>query len=256
MNIIDIHVHPELEDQDYSLTEKMIGLAKRYGVKHICLLGDVLHFGYDPSEEQIRKINDQTIELVEKWSDFFFGFCFLNPKHPEEFMQQEAGRCFKNKNFKGIKLEVAVNARNKHVEKVMRIARNMNIVVLLHSWSTEIIDNREHQSDPEDIAYLASHFPDVKIIMAHVTSARERGVLAIKPFSNVWVDTSGGQPIAGTIEYAVEKLGSERILFGSDAPGRDFSAQLGKIYGSNISEYAKRSILGENARKLLGITDG
>jgi uncharacterized protein len=253
MNIIDFHVHPALEDHSCSETINMVRLAKKHNINRICLLGDVLRFGYNPSEEQVGKINDQTIKLVRKRPDFFFGFCFLNPEHPEKFLLAETERCFTHENFKGIKLEVAVNASDRRVDKVMRIAKRMDLIVLHHSWNTEIINNRKHQSDPEDIACLARRFPDVKIVMAHVTEASERGVLAVQPLKNVWADTSGGQPVAGTIEYAVEKLGPERILFGSDVPYRDFSAQSGKIYGAGIPNHIKKLILSKNAEKLLGL---
>jgi predicted TIM-barrel fold metal-dependent hydrolase len=53
-------------------------------------------------------------------------------------------------------------------------------------------------------------------------------------------------------EMAVHELGAERVIFGSDAGGRSFASQLGKVMGANISAAAKRLILGENFRRLLG----
>jgi len=87
--------------------------------------------------------------------------------------------------------------------------------------------------------------------MAHLTGCGIRGVLEIKNFNNVWIDISGSQPVAGIMEYAVKKIGAERILFGSDCPGRDFSAQLSKVYGAKIKEREKELILGINAKNLL-----
>ncbi len=251
MSITDFHVHSRLDPGPCETPGEMIRLAKKCGIGRICLLGDVLYFGEDPSEEQIRNINDQTLELVDKWPDVFLGFCFLNPKLSENFLRAEAERCLGHQSFKGIKLEIAVNAADPRVDKVMRIAGDMDAIVVQHSWNTEIINNRRHQSDPEDVAVLARRFPRVRIVMAHITAASQRGVLAIAPCENVWTDVSGAQPVGGTVEYAVDKLGSERILFGSDAPGRDFSAQLGKIYGAQIPERVKEMILKDNAQKLL-----
>ncbi len=50
----------------------------------------------------------------------------------------------------------------------------------------------------------------------------------------------------------VSELGAERVLYGSDAPGRDFAAQLGRVYGAKIGAAEREMILGGNARKLLG----
>ncbi len=41
------------------------------------------------------------------------------------------------------------------------------------------------------------------------------------------------------------------MLYGSDAGGRSFASQLGKVHGAEITDEARRSILGENLRRLL-----
>ena len=61
----------------------------------------------------------------------------------------------------------------------------------------------------------------------------------------------GSDPTAGFTEMAIRELGAERVLYGSDAGGRSFASQLGKVLGADIPESAKRLILGENCRLLL-----
>jgi uncharacterized protein len=80
---------------------------------------------------------------------------------------------------------------------------------------------------------------------------RWRGVLDIKPYPNVVVDTSGAQPVAGLVEYAVAELGPDRVLFGSDWPIRDYAVQKARVTGAHISAQDRASILGENAARLL-----
>ncbi|MCX7704881.1 MAG: amidohydrolase [bacterium] len=252
-NVIDFHVHPVINKNPLKTMKEIMMVARKFHISKLCLLGDVLRFGYNPDEKQVSTINNLTIKLVKNLPEFLVGFCFLNPENSHSFIQEEIERCIVKENFKGIKLEAAVNATSKKLDFVMEIACRLNILVVHHSWNTDIINNRKHQSDPEDIANLASRFPQVKIVMAHITAASQRGVVAIQPYKNVWVDTSGAQPVSGTIEYAVKHLGAERILYGSDVPGRDFSVQLAKIIDAQISEKEKRMILGENTRKLLGI---
>jgi predicted TIM-barrel fold metal-dependent hydrolase len=249
--IIDIHTHPHL-DRPFETMQEIIRSAQKVGIDKLCLLGDVLYFGYKPTPDQIRDINDSTIALVNRQPDTLIGFCFLNPAHKKEFILEEIDRCVIGEDFKGIKLEVAVNARDERLNPIMERAQALRIPVLHHSWY-KVVDKTPNESDPSDIADLASRFPEVNIIMAHLSGGGIRGILDIKPFPNVYVDTSGSQPISGVVEYAVETLGAERILFGSDVPGRDFSSQLGRIYGAKISERHRRLILGINAQQLLGI---
>jgi hypothetical protein len=50
---------------------------------------------------------------------------------------------------------------------------------------------------------------------------------------------------------AVRELGAERVLYGSDAGGRSFASQLGKVLGADIPASARRLILGVNLKRLL-----
>jgi len=253
LNMIDVHVHPRLNSRPFKTIEEIIRLARTFGIGKICLLGDVLRFGADPTEVQIRTINDLTIRLVNRWPDCMTAFCFINPKNSNSFINQEIERCIVNQSFKGIKLEVSVNARDRTLDPIMRKAEELDSVVLHHCWY-KTIDKYANESDPSDIADLASRFPKVNIIMAHLSACGIRGVLDIKSFPNVYVDTSGSLPFSGLVEYAVKELGADRILYGSDAPGRDFSSQLGRIYGARLREKDRKLILGLNAARLLRLT--
>ena len=94
---------------------------------------------------------------------------------------------------------------------------------------------------------------NVRIIMAHLTGCGVRGVLAVKSCANLVVDTSGAAPEAGIVEFAVEHLGADRVLYGSDAPIRDFGVALTRITGSRLDSTTKKKILRENARTLFGL---
>lgn len=256
MEIIDIHVHPR-QDRKIEEADSLINFARKLNIKKINLLGDVLYFGYHPSPDQIKQVNNLTIELIKKYPEFFTGFCFINPEHEKKFIEEEIERCVIKNNMKGIKLEASCNASDKRVFEVADIAQELNIPILHHAFDTTNINSRYGpnlcQSDPEDIAILAKNFPKLKIIMAHLIGCGIRGVIEIKAYSNIYADISGSQPVSGILEYAVKKIGAERILFGSDAPGRDFSAQISKVYGAKIKDKEKEMILGLNAKRLLNL---
>lgn len=66
---------------------------------------------------------------------------------------------------------------------------------------------------------------------------------------NVYTDTSGSASVQNNVlEYAVEKVGADKILFGTDSYSCAF--QLGRIAFAAISEEQKRKILSENAKKI------
>ena len=253
--IIDIHVHPRLtatRPKGHTFKDT-VRSAHRFGIDKVVLLGDVVAFGFHPTQGQVQKINSQTIALTKKYAGFACGFCFLNPTHSRKSLFEEMERCILTANLKGVKLEATVNARDRRNDFIMEKCAELGVPLLQHSWDTTIVNDRKRQSDPEDVAKLARRHPETTLIMAHLTAAGHRGILDIAPLANVYVDTSGSQPFSGIIEYAVEILGAERILFGSDVPGRDFSAALARIYGADISVKQKKLILGRNTQRLLGL---
>ncbi|MCE7985768.1 MAG: amidohydrolase [Caldilinea sp. CFX5] len=253
MTIIDMHVHhtwANPTEPPWPLIEETFALAAQCGIAKVGLLGTYSFHGYDPTPEGIRDCNTHAARIVERYPDLAYSFCYLNPAHDPAFIQAELDRCVGDFGMKGIKLWIAVNARDARLDVVMAGARRHNLPVLHHAWykATSYIYN---ESTPADVRDLALRFPDVPIIMAHLNGCGVRGVLDIRDLPNVYIDTSGSQPDAGFTEFAVEQLGAERILFGSDAPIRDFAVQLTKVTGAKISDAARQQILGQNAVRLL-----
>jgi predicted TIM-barrel fold metal-dependent hydrolase len=252
MRAIDVHTHPLLRDdrRDRAGAAQLIRRARAQGIEHIVVLGDVLAYGRSPADAQIRRINDDTFWLMRRYPGYVTGFCYLNPVLGSRAVTREVERCVA-RGFRGIKLEIANNARDACMRPVMVAAEKHGLVVLQHAWSMTKIRQRSFHTDPEDVATLARRFPRVRIIMAHLTGCGVRGVLAVKDCANVVVDTSGAAPEAGLVEYAVAQLGAERVLYGSDGPIRDFAVALARITGTRLDAGAKRKILRDNARNLL-----
>lgn len=242
---IDIHVHNYAVDQT-------VAAAGRNQVDFLVFLGSGSRFGVYPDTAQIQCINNETLETVRRFPDSSCGFCCLNPANPLESLQSELHRCLELPEFRGVKLGIAVNCRSQKLDPVMEMLEEFDVPLLHHCWY-KTVNKYPNESDPSDIADLARRFPQVKIIMAHLTGCGIRGIEDIATLPNVWVDTSGGQPEAGFIEYAIKRIGAKRIVYGSDAPLRDFCSQLAKIHEADISDAERKLIFSENARELLNL---
>jgi hypothetical protein len=253
MRIIDVHTHPIFFRSGSKPAEiaKLVKSSRELGIVRMISLGDVLLYGKHPTAKQVSSMNDVNAKLQKLHPDFFVSFCFLNPVLGERAVMKEVERCVTKYGFKGIKLEISNNAREKCMEPVMEAARRFGLVVLQHSWSMVNLKARKFHSDPEDTALLARRHPDVKIIMAHLTGCGFRGVLEAKGCDNLYVDTSGGFPEEGLIEYAAEHLGADHVLYGSDLPIRENSVTIGRILGANISAADKEKMLYRNTARLL-----
>ncbi|WP_438479827.1 amidohydrolase family protein [Oleiharenicola lentus] len=252
MRVIDVHTHPILrhDKRGRAGAAQLIQRAQDRGIVHVVVLGDVLAFGKSPHAAGIRKINDETAWLMGEYPGYVTGFCHLNPTLGDAVTREEIARCAAM-GFRGLKLEIANNAADDCMRPLMEEAEARDLVVLQHAWSMTKINERSFHTDPEDVATLAKRFPNVRIIMAHLTGCGVRGVLAVRDCPNVWVDTSGAAPEAGLVEYAVEQLGVERVLYGSDVPIRDFGVAIARVTGSRLSAADQKKILHDNAHSLL-----
>ena len=241
--IIDTHVHIHRGEP-----EKIVQSALRSGidtilVSSIGIPGAIVY----PTMEEIVTSNNNLIEQMKEFPDNIRGICFASPQHPDE-SAAEIERCFAQ-GIVGIKLWVAVKMSDPKVEPIARKAIELDIPILQHTWN-KTTGNMQDESTPADVAVLAKKFPELRIQMAHLYGAGFHGIADIAPYPNIYPDVSGGEPEAGILEYAVSVLGPERILFGSDAPGRGFAVQLGKVKGANLSEEVKEMILWKNAKRV------
>ncbi|MCR4438060.1 MAG: amidohydrolase family protein [bacterium] len=113
-----------------------------------------------------------------------------------------------------------------------------------------------HYSDKfkEEVSDIAPRYPNIAFILAHSGTswkvAREHVALA-KQFPNVFLEITFTSVTNGVIEFMLEELGSERVLYGSDAPMRDPYPQFGWVAYADLPEEDKRNILGRNMQRIL-----
>lgn len=253
-HIVDVHIHPHYPEKPRGgrfMADLMTAQMDRFGVAISGILGHVAPF---QTTESVREWNSFTIETVRARPGRLFGMCYVDPSHPPAFVAEELDRTLSQPEMRGIKLEIDVNCRDARLDLVMEKAIEYDVPVLHHSWYINLwLTGKEHtyhqqgRSEPHDIADLARRFPEAKILMAHLEGSGIRGVLDVAECPNVWIDTSGSQPFTGTLEYAVQHIGAERIIFGTDRFGRGLAPQLGRIMGAEISEDDRSKILAENA---------
>jgi hypothetical protein len=200
VQIFDAHTHPDkhINGQLYRDTSFLVDYADSMGVGQVLALGDVLRYGQVPNEEQTRDINDWTLSNIEKHKGKLHGLCFINSLVDEGFIREEVYRCVRDGPCVGIKFEFP-NAARKELDKTMPLAEELGVPVLQHAWDLTWNKQLDLQSDPRDVAVLARRYPNVKILMAHLTGCWLRGVREVEDLPNVWVDTSGSQPFSSIV---------------------------------------------------------
>lgn len=260
--IIDVHTHQPRGDADGELpaeesARRLLEEMDLFGVAISGILGRVQP---GQSVEEMRESIRYTHDVAHAASDRLYGMVYIDPSAPAEIIREELDHYLQTPYFRGIKIERDVNCRDKRMDVVMEKAIEYNVPVLHHTWyvntwslSESAIAGQVGRSEPDDIAVLAKRFPEARILMAHLEGSGIRGVLDVADLPNVWIDTSGSQPFTGTVEFAVETIGSKRVLFGSDLMGRGLESQLGRIYGANLAEEDLQNILYRNAQEMFQI---
>jgi predicted TIM-barrel fold metal-dependent hydrolase len=193
--------------------------------------------------------NDEACHIAEKYPDVRF-WAVLNPQIRETYQQVEGllshVRCV------GIKIHPTEHSYeiSDYGERIFEFASHYKAIVMAHSGCPE--------SFPEKFIDFANRYSNVVLILAHLGNSVDgnlsRQVLALSRSTqgNVYIDTSSvASMYSGLIEWAVSKVGYQRLLFGTDTPMYFAACQKARIEWAEIDETAKQAILFENAAQLL-----
>jgi len=182
-------------------------------------------------------------------------YVIVNPLQPETYDQ--AREMLKSPHCVGIKIHPEEHAYriSDHGDELFAFFEEVAAPVMTHSGCPNSL--------PSAFVPFANKYPKVRMLLAHLgNGAGDNGkvdlqVRAIQAarHQNIWVDTSSARSILpGLIEWGVEELGSDRLLFGSDTPLYHVALQRARIDHAEIADSAKQMILRENAVKFFDLT--
>ena len=234
------HGHPE----DSSTEQTPIYSAKTdwlYRVNDGAGIGKMLcsTFASVRTTEYIVEENEYLFDLVGR-EDRLCQWVVMDPRIPQTFEQTE--RMLAGDKTVGIKLHPLYHQYSlpQYADALFSFAAKRKAVVLIHP-----------EEQPDYVIPIADRYPDVTFIVAHLGDEHYVDAVAYARHGNVWTDTSGiASSKNALLEYAVERIGSERILFGTDTYAAGF--QRGRVEYALISERDKKNILRDNALRLFG----
>ncbi len=192
------------------------------------------------SREEVEIENNYMFDISQKVENLY-QWVVLDPDNENTFRQAE--KMLLTDKCVGIKLHPVAHGYSfkDYGDKILSFASEFSCILQIHP-----------EEDPDYILPYADKYKNLTFIMAHMGSFGEDSyvkALERSKWGNVYADTSG---IASSknkgIEYVVQRVGSQRILFGTDtyAPG----SQYGRIEYALISEDDKENIFRKNAEKL------
>ena len=243
MLMIDAHFH--LEGRD--LPERMLSDGADVGVTEFvgCSLGNYEEF---PTSAQTTAANDDMAAVIRRHQNVH-GYCYVNPRHGRT-AHEDFRRRLEDDGFVGLKLWVATLADDPLVFPFVETAIEHRLPVLVHAWRKTFAQMR-YESTASNVEALAARYPEARLIMAHLGGQVESAMAAVQNMPNVRVDTSGTPIGQGEVSLAVRRLGAERVIFGTDAPGATIAGSVGKILDAGLTPEEWELVTHGNMRVLL-----
>lgn len=250
--IIDSHMHMGVSP-DYmvydremkSLLELMDRLEIEKGIStHMLSLKDQFALGASLDAEAYRKSDGR-----------LFGFFAFGPHHPQaalDVMNAHRGDPI----FKGIKIHpsgAGVDADSEAYRPAWEAAREFKIPILAHTWSISAYNPNQKSAFTGKFEKYISEYPDVHFVFGH-SGGRYEGIIEAvrigKLYKNCSFDIAGDIWGRGVLEYLVDNLGADRVIYGSDCYMIEQRPMLGVILGSGLSGAQKEKILRYNAARV------
>jgi len=185
-------------------------------------------------------VDDQYVaDYVNAHPDHLIGFLSVDPT--QDGWQQEMEYGHQELGLRGIKLlsmYAGFYPHDERLDSLWRYATEHRLPVLLHTGTTFVAQAPLDCTLPRHLDPVATHFPDVKIIMAHLSHPYQgECAVVIRKHPNVYADVSAlhyrpfqfYNSLMLVQEYGVW----DKLLFGSDYPFTTIDASIEGLYALN-----------------------
>lgn len=204
-----------------------------------------------PSDQKDNEGLLKEIQKDGKKKKYWF-FAWVDPKQKDIFS-------FLEKNVSSIR-GVKIHSSLDEVQGGITHPSYKPLLEFISAYHLPILVHCGRRQDTASFSYVlevAPQYKDVSFIMCHLGGDFEmlklKAPLEVKQsgLKNVFFDISATREV-WTIEKAVQILGAEKLLFGSDYPVMHPKVAIETIRVLNISEKEKNKIFGENLLEILG----
>ena len=240
--IIDSHTHvDEVEAWGWiDPPEVLLPLLDQAGIEKAIIMSyrDAVTTE-DPAVQYVK-------DAVDKYPERLIGYIRINAESPQA--GEILDLAIQEYKFKGVKLHPVSYVGYPYGENTVRLikrASQYQAPILFHSGD-------EPLALPQELAEAARLCPEATLIFAHIGGYFhcEAAIRAAERYENIYLDTSG-MPYPGVISEAVERIGSERVIFGSDGPGCLPALEVDKVKMAGLSPGQEENVFTKNIMRIL-----
>jgi len=236
IEIIDCHVH--IQRKRPHAVHEIIRIMDQNGISKA-----VVFPGNDICPDNLGMA-----KAIEPFRDRLIPFAWLNPLQGEEAVK-ELEMLVSEYGFKGIKFHPLFHSfypNRPYVKPIAEKAIELGIPILIHSGHAPY-------STPWQIAEFARLYPEATVILDHMglqVGWVEDAISLAEQYENIILGTTA-MPFHERILEAAKKIGSERILYGSDAPSIHPLPELARIKVSGLMGKDLENVLNGTAARIL-----
>lgn len=249
---IDAHGHVNLYDGP---PENNIAMADRLHIERMVVSRPITSGEGTPAE--FREYNNLVMAAVKKYPNRFIGQFTVNPIHQKESLE-EIKRCVDN-GMKSLKVYTQVKINDPLFYPIIEKMADLKMIIHMHShcqlglggyrmkYDTKI---RPNTSIPEDFVDAAKRYPQSMFQYAHIGGGGdwEYACKSFVDYPNIYVDTSGSNNPEYMIDFALQQLGEDRLLFGTD---NCYYQSIGKVLASKLTDVQRRKLFFDNYNSIL-----
>jgi len=211
--------------------------------------------------EDCREANKQLAEWIAPYPDRVYGYITLNPHYPDVWWR-DLDTFAPSPQFVGVKLHAAWHScpiDSRPYSAIFKRCEELRLPILAHSYDPT--PDTMSPSAPERLARAAREH-DVPIIMGHMGGNALRGIAACASSTpTLSLEISAGRENAAQqyawdllrVRRAIDALGPERVLFGSDMPLVDPAICFGAIEDTELTPAERELVMWKNAARVFGV---
>lgn len=199
-----------------------------------------------PVDTTFEKANEEVARAKSLYPNRIIAVARINPLFGDKATCEHLDRCAKW-GFKGVKLVASYDqyaaSDVKVLASVLEKAEEYGFTILFHSGDS-------HKDMPALQAFTAKHFPNVKIVMAHIGGhlGLREAIIACQENPNLYCDMAQAWPY--DIKSFIRKVGADRLTYGSDVPYQSPAVEQLKLRVIGLTPEQERQVFYETAKKL------
>lgn len=257
MEIIDFHTHPfdkrennicqHIDFCNMSLENTKRDLNKM-GITRIC--GSVIcgHKEGDDLWEKVQKNNNEALRLKEIYGDFYVPGFHVHPAYIKESCEEIEKMHKLGVNLVGELVPYIdgwTDYSSPELSEILDLAGQYNMIVSFHNYNDDEADKMV--AAHKNVTFVAAHPGEYSTLMRHIDRMKKN--------DNCYLDLAAvGIFRHGMLRRAIDEVGAERILFGTDYPTCSPSVFLGGVLLDHlITDKERELVLAGNAKRILGL---